>query len=411
VTSPGAAGAGRGELTIFAYPWDLVIDGVEESLRLARDLGADRLAVAVAYHSAEVVAPRRAQHVQLTAEANVSHFALAGDFSGLALPQGRLAASHPALAGQIGAAADAVGLKLTAWVVVCHNTGLAQQHPDAALENCFGDRSAHGLCPSNPVVRTYAAELCQQVAGIGIFDEIFIESVAFLPSGHGHPHELWAIRDDPASRYLRSLCFCASCVHLGAQRGIDGAQLRDFVARTLQSTWNSPLAPARDPDPGDELSGLLVARPDLAAWTAMRCDTVASLVGDLAAIAHDRGARLATGLGVFARPAPLGWIEGIDPARLAPAADRLVAMAYYAAAGAVARDLDHYSATVALDRIMLVQTLWPVHHASREVLLGKITLAKSAGVAEFGLYNLTTAPAAVLDWIPSVAQTIHGCGR
>ena len=181
----------------------------------------------------------------------------------------------------------------------------------------------------------------------GIFDEIFIESVAFLPSGHGHPHELWAIRDDPASRYLRSLCFCASCLHLGAQRGIDGAQLRDFVARTLQSTWNSPLAPARDPDPGDELSGLLVARPDLAAWTAMRCDTVASLVGDLAAIAHDRGARLATGLGIFARPAPLGWIEGIDPARLAPAADRLVAMAYYAAAGAVARDLDHYSATVA----------------------------------------------------------------
>jgi hypothetical protein len=76
----------------------------------------------------------------------------------------------------------------------------------------------------------------------------------------------------------------------------------------------------------------------------------------------------------------------------------------------VARDLDHYSASVALDRIMLVQTLWPVHHASREVLLGKITLARSAGVAEFGLYNLTTAPAAVLDWIPSVAQAIHGCG-
>ena len=248
------------------------------------------------------------------------------------------AREHPELTGSLARAAKASDLRLTAWVILCHNSGLAATRPDAAMENCFGDPSGHGLCPSNPLVRRYALELCQQVLEIGIFDELFVESAAYLVGGHGHPHELWAVRDDPATRYLRALCFCPSCVHNGEERGIDAADLRDWVSGTLHRTWNSPLTLGREPDPGDELSGMLVSRPDLAAWTAMRCQVVAELVGDLAVLAHRHGSRLSTALGIFARPAALGWMEGLDPSRLAGVSDKLVATAYYPSPGAVARD-------------------------------------------------------------------------
>jgi hypothetical protein len=393
---------------MFAYPWDLQLDGARNCLELVHELGCHRLAVAVAYHSAEIIAPRRRRSVQTAAEGNVAHFPLGGGFSDLVLPPGSLAKQHPELAPEMAGAARDLGLHLTAWVIVCHNSDLATSRPGTALENCFGDRSVHGLCPSHPAVRTYALELCQKVLEIGIFDELFVESVAYLIGRHGHPHELWAVRDDPATRYLRGLCFCASCLRSGEERGIDGTALRMFVAEALHRTWNSPLAVARQPDPGDELSSLLVARPDLAAWTAMRCDRVAALVGEIAALAHSHRSRLSTALGIFARPGPLGWMEGTDAARLALASDRLVATAYYPGAGAVARDLDHLLALVEPVQLQLVQTLWPEHHADLATLLAKISLARSAGIDNFGLYNLTTAPAPALEWVRAVADLLAG---
>jgi hypothetical protein len=362
--------------------------------------------MAVAYHSAEVIAPRRRSHVHTIAEGNVAHLPLQGGFSDLSLPNGTLAREHPELSGLLARAAAASDVHLTAWVIICHNSALAVARPETAMENCFGDRSGHGLCPSNPVVRKYALELCQQVLQIGIFDELFIESAAYLMGPHGHPHELWAVRDDPATRYLRALCFCPSCRRTGEERGIDGAALRAWVAETLHRTWGSALTVAREPDPGDELSSLLVSRPDLAAWTAMRCEVVADLVSDIAAVTHSFGSRLSTALGIFARPAALGWMEGVDPVRLSPVSDRLVATAYYPSPGAVARDLDHYLALVDPAKLQLVQTLWPAHHADLSTLLSKVALARASGVSSFGFYNLTTAPSPTLAWARAVADQL-----
>jgi hypothetical protein len=101
-------------------------------------------------------------------------------------------------------------------------------------------------------------------------------------------------------------------------------------------------------------------------------------------------------------------MEGIDPARLAAAADRVTAMCYSAGTGAVARDLDYYLATVDPRQLQLIQTLWPAHHAGLDVLLGKIRLAREAGISAFGLYNLTTAPEPALRWVPAVAAALAG---
>jgi hypothetical protein len=135
------------ELTMFAYPWDLQHDGVSSSLQLVHELGCQRLAMAVAYHSAEVIAPRRRHSVHTTAEGNVSHLPLGGGFSDLALPMGALARDHPELPGELAQAAAASDLRLTAWVIVCHNSGLAGARPDAAMENCLATGRATACAP------------------------------------------------------------------------------------------------------------------------------------------------------------------------------------------------------------------------------------------------------------------------
>lgn len=395
-------------LTMFAYPWDMKVDGVAESVGLVANAGCRQLALAVAYHSADVLAPRREHRAQAMVEANVAHLALRGAFSGLALRTGTLAAQYPGLGAEIARAADQAGIGLTAWVILCHNSALATEQPAASLEDCFGGRSGHALCPSNPKVRTYALELCRQVLEIGIFDELFVESAAYLVAPHGHPHEIAAVRDDPATRYLRSLCFCPSCLSSGSSMGIDGRELREWVKRALSQTWNSEVGLVRRADPGDELASLLVARADLAGWTAMRCDQVTSLVAALADLARSYGARLSTALGIFARPAALGWMEGVDPFRLAAVSDLLTATPYYREYEDVARDLDHYFALVQPERMQVVQTLWPKHHVTLDGLLAKVELAWRAGVREFGLYNLTTAPTPALAWAGELARWLEG---
>ena len=69
------------QLTMYAYPWDIAWNGVETTVSRLRDLGCNRLAMAVAYHSAETIAPARSVRVQVTAEANVAHLALPAQFS------------------------------------------------------------------------------------------------------------------------------------------------------------------------------------------------------------------------------------------------------------------------------------------------------------------------------------------
>lgn len=91
---------------MFAYPWDIQRDGISSSVELVREIGCHRLAMAVAYHSAEVIAPRRRHFVQTTVEGNVAHLPLGGGFSELVLPTGSLAREHPELPGELARASS-----------------------------------------------------------------------------------------------------------------------------------------------------------------------------------------------------------------------------------------------------------------------------------------------------------------
>ena len=242
------------ELSMLIYPWDLQADGVENAVETVAELGVTRLEIATAYHSAEVIAPRRTERVFVRAEANTAHLPLPDDtFSDLRIPASSIASNDPELYPRLKAAADAAGIALDGWGIAFHNTRLAVERPDAAILSCFGDRFTHGLCAANPASRRYARELFGALGATGLFERLLAESVSYLLQSHGHPHELWGARLDVLTRYLLSLCFCEHCLAEAGSRGIDGERLRATVAAELHRTWNAAA-------PGDTVVAQLAPR-------------------------------------------------------------------------------------------------------------------------------------------------------
>lgn len=390
---------------MFAYPWDLTDRQPDSIMAELAGLGVDRLALAVVYHSAQTIAPRRRQAVHTEIDTAVAHVPFGrNSFADLCPEAGPLASRDPGLLWRLATAAGEHGVRLTAWAVALHNSFLARSRPEAALRNAFGDSSTHGLCPANPDVRRYVHDLAAAAAALGCFDEILMENVAYLLAGHGHPHELHGVRLDPTTNLLLSLCFCDSCLTEGAARDIDGPGLRAWVATELARTWNGPLALSRRADEGAELSGLLVAQPDLLGWVQMRRSVVTSLLAEVTA--RTKGPAVTTTGAIWSRPAALSWLEGVDLGALARATAGITITPYYQALADVTRDLDHVLAFAPAESIRMAQTLWPRHHGGLDGLLAKIDAAIYSGIGRIALYNYGLAPAAALTWAREVANLI-----
>lgn len=400
--------AESGELSLFAYPWDLAGQDLNRVTAWAADSGVDRLVVATAYHSAEMLLPRRRTGVLLHAEANRVHLPLSAYKGPLALFPSSIADEHPRLFDELAEAARGRGTRLTAWIVTLHNSSLASDRTDLAMLNCFGDRLSHGLCPTNPTVQEHVGELVAATAATGHFDEVFLESLSFLPLGHGHPHELWSVPLEPLDRLLASLCFCPACEHVARQRGVEVDALRRWVTDTLSRRWNAEDAGQRVAGDSAEVLSVVLARPDLAEFLRCRLETTGTLTQRMVDLAHEAGSSVAIGAPVFARPLAHAWLEGVDLADLAGRADRVTLMPYYDAVGEIQRDLAHARDLGLSDRAQMLQALWPTMHAGdKSVLLHKVAAARSLGVRDVGLYNLGTATEQTLRWIPDVADLVH----
>jgi len=393
------------EVALFAYPWD--VTRADAFASAVKGRGIDRVYLATRYHSAEVLMPRREAGVVHTADEYGYHLPLPpGAFTGIAPP--RLAAGRGDAAPfrELAAAGRRDDLGISAWVVGLHGSGLAAAYPDAALVNCFGDSSAHFLCPANPASARYLEELLAATLSTELFDSVFLEGVSYGLLGHGHPHELHGARLDPARRYLASLCFCPSCLDEGRRRGIDGEPVRAWAAAELRRSWNGPLGPARADDEGGELASMLATNPGVAAWTAMRCDVVTGLVGRLAAVASEHAARTHLSAAIWARPAPFNWMEGVDLAAAGRLVDRVILECYYPSAGEIARDLDYALSVLPPEKLTVTTLLWHNYLRSYDDLRSKVDLALAAGVTQFAFYNWATAPAAMLDWLPRISSHI-----
>jgi hypothetical protein len=344
-----------------AYPWDVLGDP-SFAARVA-DLGIRDVTLAAAYHSARAATPLHPSHQLIDARYAALYRAIRPE----SWP-GRLRPLAPdwvpddsfALAAQ---ALHAASLRVSAWVVLTHNTRLGTTYPDVAVVNCFGDRYPYALCPARAEVREYAATLAAEAVRNLPLAGISLEACGQLGLDHNSHHEKTAGAWTPLVARLLSICCCTACQALWSARGLDAAE----VLTTLRTSVT-----AESDLPEDLAAELLATRH--AATDELRAQVLAALP-DLPVTLH-----------AHADPWATGASPGLTPTA-AKTVDALLVPAWStdpATAGEVAR-----AAETGLPVDAYVTVLPPV---PPDEVVPHVQRLVAAGASRISLYHLGLAP-------------------
>ncbi len=405
----------------FAFPTDLVDEGVDVVLDRLAGAGIGGVALAAVYHAARDVFPhnprRRLVHLRGGDAAFAPDAARYDDHRPV---HGHLLDGRDVL-GEAVAAAGARGLDVHAWTVFLHADLEHAPRADLAERTPFSDPRLTDLCPAHPAVRRYACAVAGDVAARGVAT-VLAESLHYHPLEHGAHHERYLVRLSPLTRLLLGTCFCEHCLAAAADAGVDGAAARARAVAAIEAELAgggaAAAAEARAPDP---------TRADLAealgadgAYLDVRERTVASLVEEVAAAVRAEGARLvfmdpsgavkgyATGRPTGAPAPEIAWRLGVDVARCAAAADGLEAIGYAADPARVELDLAAYAALLPAGRSLDVALRPTVPDCDDPAnLAAKLAVADALGATRVDLYHYGLAPLSALETVRA-ALAAHG---
>lgn len=339
-------------LTGHAYPWDVLGD----SGFVERAHGLSTVALAAAYHSTRAATPLHPSHQLVDA----SYAALYRPVRSSVWQGRRLRPMTPTWMstsdsfGEAAAVLRAAGLRVSAWVVLTHNTRLGTAFPDVAVVNCFGDRYPYALCPSQPEVREYAATLAAEAAEGA--DEVSLEACGQLGLTHLSHHEKTDGAWTPSAQRWLSVCCCDACQLAWSARGLDPGWVLSTLREAVRTSSEVPFA--------NELLAIRHAATDL-----LRAEVLAGLSVPVTLHAH-----------------PDPWVTGASPG-LTPTAGADVAALVVPAwpldsapvvetAVATGRPVDAYVTVLQADEGL-------PEHARRLVAVGATGLA---------IYHLGLAP-------------------
>ncbi|MEV6283035.1 hypothetical protein [Kribbella sp. NPDC051770] len=258
----------------FAYTWDLVGDPSAGD-RIA-SLGVDTVTLQAAYHSVRATTAWHPRHRVVHAEHAAAYFRVRPDrWTGrLRPPVPTWAVEDPDRFGTASAALSAAGLRTEAWMVLTHSSILGRSVPELTVQNAYGERFKHALCPAQAEVREYALTLVREVCEQYDVPALMLEACGWLGFEHLGAHEKTSGADlSQCARDLLSICVCAAC----SPDEELGARIRTLLDRELQDG-----VPA-----GDNLVDAL--GPDLAgALFAHRTRVIGDLLRDITALTGDR---------------------------------------------------------------------------------------------------------------------------
>jgi hypothetical protein len=223
-------------LTGYAYPWDVL--GDEGFVDRTEPLST--VALAAAYHSTRAATPLHPAH-QLV---NASHAALYRPVRDSVWRGRRLRPSKPAWLstpdsfGTAAAVLRDAGLRVSAWVVLTHNSRLGTEFPDVTVVNCFGDRYPYALCPAWEEVRAYAATLAAEAADGA--DEVSLEACGQLGVTHLSHHEKTDGAWTPTAQRWLSVCCCKACQDGWSARGLDPALVLSTLREAARTSGQVP---------------------------------------------------------------------------------------------------------------------------------------------------------------------------
>ncbi len=378
-TRGGKAGA-----SIWCYAWDLLAEGLDESLGRIADAGLTGISLAVAYHSGMLLLPHNPkQKVRFLEDGALYFRPHSGHFAGLTMQPrvSELATWRDPLA-DICEAASRFGLDVDAWTVCCHNSYQGERHPRLSTENAYGDRYPFALCPAQPDVRAYLGALLAELSDYPL-RVLQLESYTYMGFKHGHHHEKVLLNLGPVSSELLGMCFCDACRQTAEQANIDFEKVRQdtlrYLGRTLAGNAHEPESTS------DE--ALVEVVPSLEPYLTMREGVSASMVKHLS-----RAGKPLALLGVTS--------QVLDQAR-----DSIAEMhgsAYHHTPAEVTDSVREARDLVGEDMCLGIGIEANPHMSpTRDNLVAKIHAAWDAGADRLYFYNYGLMPLQSLSWIKS----------
>jgi hypothetical protein len=303
---------------IYVHPRHLADEGLEVALGRIRETGVNTITVAVSCHAGRFLRGHgRTGRMDLEADGAVCFRARPERYGHIRPRVHPMVEVFDALAELQRAAPD---LGRGAWVVCCRNRPLAEQHPEYAARNAFGDRDPSGLCPAHPAVRDYVVNLCVDLAHGHDLAAVVLESPGWLPYDHAERQRSAKAPLDRWAKTLLSLCFADATRHAARAAGVDADRLQ-AKARALLERYRAADFAVSEAAATEWWCADVVSDPEWAAFLNWRCRQVADLVTAVKS-ALPAGTALAVIPTVW-RPSAACWLEGSDLGMLARAADAL----------------------------------------------------------------------------------------
>ncbi|MFO7918397.1 MAG: hypothetical protein R6V13_09980 [Anaerolineae bacterium] len=368
---------------LWSYPWDLLDEGLDESLGRIADMGLDGVSLAVSYHAGMLLLPHNPrQKIRFLEDGALYFRPHGGHFEGLALQPriSRLVEERDPLVA-VCAAAERKGLEVVAWTICNHNSYQGERHPDVVMRNAFGDPYRYALCPSHPDVGAYLQALVQELSDYPV-RALQLESCGFMGFPHSYHHEKIRMHLGATGRYLMGLCFCPACEEVAQREGVDLNGAREATRRYLESILAGRIPPTETFSEEDLLDEL----PQLAPYLRMRERVISRLVGRL----HETVEKPLNLLNLGAMPDP----------ELAPHVDEVTVCAYEVGADAVAATTRAARGKIQPSvRLGIGIEACPLLSPSEENMVAKVRAAWDAGADALYFYNYGLVPLKSLDWI------------
>ena len=376
----------------WAYPWDLLDEGVEHVAGRLADIGVDEVNLATNYHSVQTFNPHNPKRRTFFARAS-SYFQPDDGYGQLKpVPNETMGDSD-----WLTAIVDGIGdthLSLNSWTIGCHNSRLGMEHSDVTLESPYGDSLVFGLCPSNPDVQRFLHALLADLDARAPFKRIELETFDyFYGTGFGWHHDKFHARLGTLGEFLFGLCFCKHCRENAHDDGVDVNRARETCVKALDAIVAGDLAYETDP------AGWLFAHPGVADYVKIRMETLTNLVENLSASVNSE---VGYYLGFFG--VEDAWMHGTDVKGVADVIDYYVVMAYES------------SRADAVDRLQTAAHLAPEAslHAgvlpSHPAIYDEATLVEvvdgliNAGAERLSFYNYGLLPERCLDWVGTATE-------
>ena len=384
------------DVAIWAYPWDLLDEGVESVADCLYAMGVDEISLATNYHHVQTFLPHNPERRTFFARAS-SYFQPSGDYGDLQ-PVPNEAMGEDDWLDRIAAVIEDSPLSLNSWTIGCHNSQIGLDHPEATLTNAFGDSLAFGLCPSNPVVKTYLTSLIGDLSDRGCFERIELETFDyFYGTGYGWHHDKFHADLGMLGEFLFGVCFCEHCRAAAADTGVDVERVRATVRDAIDGIVAGSVPASAD------AGAWLRTHPGVADYLEVRTETLAALYADLAA-ASDPDLGYYFGLLNPDRT----WMHGVDGYALADHLDYYLVPAYKSSSEGVLETLA--GADALTPDVPLHAGILPGHPAVKdpETLRDIVTELVDVSTPRISFYNYGLLPEQNLEWIE---QALRAAGE